>query len=131
MKRIKSVLCVIVALMVLLCGCGAKTPLEKAEKQIKKWNKNKTFACTYNTDYEKDKFGYEGYDVYTVHMTDHCWDDYTVSAKLYNIKNYPATVYAELREIFGEDSPVSIWVRYYDQDGNLLYMTIDGEDFVD
>ncbi|MBR4955190.1 MAG: hypothetical protein IKY46_04665, partial [Clostridia bacterium] len=64
-------------------------------------------------------------------MTDFCWDDYTDFYKMYSLNNNLPKVYDELRNIFGADSSVVIIIRYYDGDGNLLYTTIDGEDFVD
>ena len=100
------------------------------QKQIKKWNKDGLYECTYETDFEEDKFGL-GLDVYNVHMTDFCWDDYTDFYKMYSLNNNLPKVYDELRNIFGADSSVVIIIRYYDGDGNLLYTTIDGEDFVD
>ena len=124
MKKIVSMILILVAILFCFVGCGSK--VDKADDYIKQANKSNLMSCAYSAEYKED-VSYHG-NVYEVSVIIPYESDETLEAAMQTAQ-VAKNIYPELENILKNDKSVDrIMIFFYYSDGYMydgVYM--DGE----
>lgn len=124
MKKIVSMILILVAILFCFVGCGSK--VDKADDYIKQANKSNLMSCAYSAEYKED-VSYHG-NVYEVSVIIPYESDETLEAAMQTAQ-VAKNIYPELESILKNDKSVDrIMIFFYYSDGYMydgVYM--DGE----
>ena len=124
MKKIVSMILILVAILFCFVGCGSK--VDKADDYIKQANKSKLMSCAYSAKYKED-VSYHG-NVYEVSVIISYESDEKLEAAMQTAQ-VAKHIYPELESILKNEKSVDrIMIFFYYLDGYMydgVYM--DGE----
>lgn len=124
MKKIVSMILILVAILFCFVGCGSK--VDKADDYIKQANKSNLMSCAYSAEYKED-VSYHG-NVYEVSVIIPYESDEPLEAAVQTAQ-VAKNIYPELESILKNDKSVDrIMIFFYYLDGYMydgVYM--DGE----
>ena len=115
MKKIVSMILILVAILFCFVGCGSK--VDKADDYIKQANKSNLMSCAYSAEYKED-VSYHG-NVYEVSVIIPYESDETLEAAMQTAQ-VAKNIYPELESILKNDKSVDrIMIFFYYLDGYM------------